>query len=156
MYLIPPRLMFLDIHSREDWPNVSNAFHLWTIMDNCAHEMVFMCSNKCFSKAIFDVFPPWHCVNTHLNLPDKQTARTAAFIEVCTSADCQFMKSRSSKRAFVLPRWFLMGFKEWILTFVEHEPHISHNGLLHLKKVCEMNVINALCNAAWGCNQQSP
>jgi len=25
-------------------------------------------SNSCFSKIIADVFPPWHCVNTHLNM----------------------------------------------------------------------------------------
>jgi len=28
-------------------------------------------SNNCFSKIIVDVFPPWNCVDTHLNAPDQ-------------------------------------------------------------------------------------
>jgi len=30
---------------------------------------------------------PWHCVKTHLNAPDQQTAKTSAFIEVITRFD---------------------------------------------------------------------
>jgi len=36
-----------------------------------------MGSNNCFSKIIVDVFPPWHCVNTHLKAPEQQTANSA-------------------------------------------------------------------------------
>ena len=32
-------------------------------------------------KFIADTFPPWHCVNTHLNSPDKQTDKTSVFTE---------------------------------------------------------------------------
>ncbi|MEE6522716.1 hypothetical protein FKM82_021325 [Ascaphus truei] len=46
-----------------------------------------MGSNNCFSKIIADVFPPWHCVNTHLNAPDQQNVKTPAFIEMVTLAD---------------------------------------------------------------------
>jgi len=38
-----------------------------------------MGSNNC-SKIIADVFPPWHCVNTHPNAPDQQTNKSSAFI----------------------------------------------------------------------------
>jgi len=48
--------------------------------------------NNCFSKIVADVFPPWHCVNTHLNAPDQQTDKTWAFIEELTPADDQFIK----------------------------------------------------------------
>jgi len=51
-----------------------------------------MGSNICVSKIIADVFPPWHCVNTHLNLPEQQTDKTFAFIEVLTLADDQLIK----------------------------------------------------------------
>ena len=44
-------------------------------------------SNNYFCKIIADVFPPWHCVNTHLNAPDQQTDKPSAFIEVLTLAD---------------------------------------------------------------------
>lgn len=48
-----------------------------------------MNSNKCFSKIIADIFLPWHHVKIHLNAPDKQTAKTYAFIEMLTLADDQ-------------------------------------------------------------------
>ena len=51
-----------------------------------------MGSNSCFSKIIADVFPHWHCVNTHLNAPDQQTGKTSAFIEVLTLTDDQLIK----------------------------------------------------------------
>ena len=51
-----------------------------------------MGSNNCFSTIIADGLPPWHCVNTHLNAPDQQTAKTSAFIEVVTLADDQLLK----------------------------------------------------------------
>ncbi len=35
---------------------------------------------------------PWHCVNTHLNASDQQTAKTSAFIEVLTLANDQLIK----------------------------------------------------------------
>jgi len=47
-----------------------------------------MGSNR-FSQIISDVFPPWHCVNTHLNAPDQQTVKTSAVIEVLTLADAK-------------------------------------------------------------------
>ena len=43
-----------------------------------------MGSYYCFSKIIADVFPPWHCVNTHLNAADQQTNKTFALLEVLT------------------------------------------------------------------------
>ena len=43
-----------------------------------------MGSNDCVSKISADVFPPWHCVDTHLNAPEQQTDLTSAFIEVLT------------------------------------------------------------------------
>jgi len=36
---------------------------------------------------IADVFPPWHCVNTHVNGSDQHTAKTSAFIKVLTLED---------------------------------------------------------------------
>lgn len=38
-----------------------------------------MSSNGYFFKIIADTFPPWHCVNTHLNAPNHKTAKTSAF-----------------------------------------------------------------------------
>ena len=49
-------------------------------------------SNNCFSMIIADVFPPWHCVNTYLNAPDQQIAKTLAFLKVVTLADDQLLK----------------------------------------------------------------
>jgi len=51
-----------------------------------------MGSNNCSSKIIADVFPPWHCVSTHLNALDQQTAKTSAFIQLVTLADDQLIK----------------------------------------------------------------
>jgi len=51
-----------------------------------------MGSNNRFSKIIADVFPLWHCVNTHLNAQDQQTDKTSAFIEVLTLTDDQLIK----------------------------------------------------------------
>ena len=31
-------------------------------------------------KTIADVFPPLHCVDTHLNAPDQQSDKTSAFM----------------------------------------------------------------------------
>ena len=47
-------------------------------------------SNSCFPMIIVHVFPPWHCVNTHPNAPDKQTVKTSAYIEVLTVAVYQY------------------------------------------------------------------
>lgn len=44
-------------------------------------------SNNCFPKITADVLPSWHHVNTHLNTPDQQTAKTFTFIEVLTLAN---------------------------------------------------------------------
>ena len=44
------------------------------------------------SKSVTDVCPPWHCVKTHLNAPDQQTAKSSAFIEVLRAADNQLIK----------------------------------------------------------------
>jgi len=46
-----------------------------------------MGSNICCFKIIADVFPPWQCVNTHLNAPVQQTDKASAFIEVLTLDD---------------------------------------------------------------------
>jgi len=35
-----------------------------------------MSSNNCFHKITENVFPPWQCVNAHLNAADQQTAKT--------------------------------------------------------------------------------
>ena len=51
-----------------------------------------MGSNNSFSTIIAEVFPPWHCVNTHLNAPDRQTAKTSSFIEMGTFASDQLLK----------------------------------------------------------------
>ena len=48
--------------------------------------------NHFFSMITAYVFPPWHCVNTHLNAPDQQTAKSLAFIEVITLADNQLLE----------------------------------------------------------------
>ena len=42
----------------------------------------FIGSNNCFSKVISHVFPLWHCVNTHLNVPDQQTTKTSDCIYI--------------------------------------------------------------------------
>jgi len=39
----------------------------------------------------YSVFPPWHCVNTHLNAPDQQTAKSFA-LTLVTFADGQLIK----------------------------------------------------------------
>ena len=52
----------------------------------------FTGSNNCFSMIIADMFPPWHCVNTHLNAPDQQPAKTLAFVEAVTLADAHLLK----------------------------------------------------------------
>ena len=49
-------------------------------------------TNNCFSMIIADVFPPWHCVDTHLNAPDQQTTKTLTFIEEISLADDQLLK----------------------------------------------------------------
>ena len=46
-----------------------------------------MGGNNGFTTITADVFPPSHCVNTNLNAPDQQTAKTSAFIDVVTLAD---------------------------------------------------------------------
>lgn len=48
--------------------------------------------NNCFSRIITDVFPPWQCVNTHLNAADLQTAKASAFIGVLALADDPLIK----------------------------------------------------------------
>ena len=58
--------------------------------------------NNCVSTIIADIFPPWHCVNTHLNVPDQQTAKTLASIEVITLAD-QFLKSTWLLLSLLIP-----------------------------------------------------
>lgn len=34
-------------------------------------------SNSCFFKISVDIVPPWHYVNTHLNVTEEQSAKTA-------------------------------------------------------------------------------
>ena len=48
-----------------------------------------MDSNSCFSKISADVFPLWNCINTDHNVPEMQTTKTCAFIEMLTPADDQ-------------------------------------------------------------------
>ena len=55
-----------------------------------------------FSKIIADVFPPWHCVNTHLNSPDQQTDKTSDFMEVLTLTDDQLIS------ALISSTWLLL------------------------------------------------
>lgn len=43
-----------------------------------------MVSNNCISKMITDVFPL--CLNTHMNAPEQQHAKSSAFMEVFTLA----------------------------------------------------------------------
>lgn len=50
-----------------------------------------MGSNNCFPEINVDVFPPWDCVNTHLNPPGQQTARASAFIKALTLDDDQLI-----------------------------------------------------------------
>ena len=56
-----------------------------------------MGSNSCFSRITADAFPPWHCVNTHLNAPDQQTDKTSAFREVLTLTDDQLISALISR-----------------------------------------------------------
>lgn len=55
----------------------------------------WLMSNDCyFSKSIADVSPSWHYAIKHLKAPaSNATAKTSVFIEVCTSADRQFIKA---------------------------------------------------------------
>ena len=66
-----------------------------------------MGSNNCLSKIIADVFPPLHCVNTHLNASDQQTEKTSAVIEVLTLDDDQLVHLISSTRVLLT---FLISF----------------------------------------------
>jgi len=43
-------------------------------------------------QLIYLYFPFRRCVNTHLNAPDQQTAKTSAFIVVISLADGQLIK----------------------------------------------------------------
>jgi len=49
-------------------------------------------SNCCFAGIIPGVVPHWYFVSTDLNAPEKQSAKTAAFLEVLTLADDQLIK----------------------------------------------------------------
>ena len=52
-----------------------------------------MGKNNCFSNINAVVFLPLlPCVNTHLNAPDHQAAKTSDFLEVVTLDDEHFIK----------------------------------------------------------------
>jgi len=51
-----------------------------------------MDSNNCLSKTTADVVPPWHCVNTHLDALDQQTAKNSTFIKLVTLTEDQIIK----------------------------------------------------------------
>ena len=48
--------------------------------------------NSFFSKVIVDAVPPWHCINTHQNVPDQQIAKKSAFIKVLAFTENQLIK----------------------------------------------------------------
>jgi len=48
--------------------------------------------NNCFSEIIADVFPPWHCVKTHLNAPEQETARMSDFKKLLTLGNVKLIK----------------------------------------------------------------
>ena len=50
-----------------------------------------MGSSDCFSKIIAYIFPPWHCVNAHLNAAYLQW-ENFCFIEVFTLDDDKLIK----------------------------------------------------------------
>jgi len=50
----------------------------------------WMGNHQCSSKIIDDVFPSWHCVNTHLDAPDLP--KVSAFTEVLTPANNHLIK----------------------------------------------------------------
>jgi len=52
------------------FPHVNNL-SLCRMMDSKVWKWPY--NNCCFSKIIADVFPPGHCINSHLNAPDQQT-----------------------------------------------------------------------------------
>ena len=55
-------------------------------------------------KLIANVTPSWHCITTHLDAPDQQTAQTFAYIEKVTLADHQLLTCiRSDATGFYLP-----------------------------------------------------
>lgn len=58
------------------------------------------------SEVDANVFPPQHCVNTHMkNAPDQQTAKPVAFIEVLLPADDQV-----SQAHLIISKWLLLVF----------------------------------------------
>ena len=61
-----------------------------------------MGTNSCFPEITADVFPPWRCVNTHLNVLDQQTDKAPALIEVLTLTDDQLIS------ALISSPWMLL------------------------------------------------
>jgi len=65
---------------------LTEACRVWGVVD------LVTLSTIASLRSLADVFPPWHCVNMHLNVPDQQTAKTSAFTEVITLADDHLIK----------------------------------------------------------------
>lgn len=70
---------------------MSWMFHLYVIFAilewltlNCLQTRTLMGSKNVFCKITANVFPSWYSINTHLNAPGQQTAKTCTFIEVLT------------------------------------------------------------------------
>ncbi|MEQ2173944.1 hypothetical protein GOODEAATRI_002825 [Goodea atripinnis] len=60
-------------------------------------------SNHCFSKIIAEVFPAWHCVKTHMYVPDQQFAKNFCLFRGIHT--CQW--SANQVHSFVAPGCFL-------------------------------------------------
>ena len=78
--------------------NVLNIFPLVNNLSHCITLNSKLFRNGFYNPFRIDVaydpvaFPSWHCVNTQLTVPDQHSARTSAFILICTPADDQLIK----------------------------------------------------------------
>ena len=96
---------------------IGNCFECFSLVNNLSHcrMMEFtlfgnglttlpklMGNNNCFSMITVDVFPPWHCANAHLNVPDQKTVKTTAFIEVGLFADDQITQGHLISSTWLL------------------------------------------------------
>lgn len=76
---------------------LNNPSHFWmtdTILFTSAFTSLprMTKSNNNFSKTLVDVFPPWHCVSTHLNALDQHAAKMSGLIVVGSPADNTLIK----------------------------------------------------------------
>lgn len=77
-------------------------------------------SENCFSKNTADVFPHWHCVNTHFNVPDQQTPKTSAF-----SGKAIFISVRHCQATFCI-YYNSMAVEQKVLNRIRHVTHWKH------------------------------